>query len=208
MLKHVQNDSALLFNDGMCRSIFVLVALLIALPSTAATLDVTVSHADGGAVPNAVVYAIPSRAIPAARTVATMDQIDRAFVPHVLPVRVGTWVEFPNSDNVLHQVYSISPAKRFQSPLYVGKPARPIQFDKPGVVAIGCNVHEQMSGFIVVVPTPYYGTAVNGRLTINNLGADDYIVHVWYEGMRNEPEPQHVKLAASDTATLAFVAVK
>lgn len=192
----------------MCRSVFALVPLLIALPLTAATLDVNIAHPDGSAVANAVVYAVPSRALPAKRTVATMDQIDRTFVPHVLPVRVGTWVEFPNSDNVLHQVYSISPAKRFQSPLYVGKPARPIQFDKPGVVAIGCSVHEQMSGFIVVVPTPYYGTAVNGRLTINGLGADDYMVHVWYEGMRNEPEPRHVKLTATDAATLEFVVVK
>ena len=137
-----------------------------------------------------------------------VDQVNRTFVPHVLPVRVGTWVEFPNSDNVMHQVYSISPAKRFQSPLYVGKPARPIQFDKEGVVAIGCNVHEQMSGFIVVVPTPYFGTAVNGRLTINNLGADDYKVHVWYEGMRKEPEPRVVKLAADGTASLAFMVTK
>lgn len=192
----------------MSRSVFALAALLIALPLAGATLDVSITYPDGSAVPNAVVYAVPSRAIPPTRTVAAMDQIDRKFVPHVLPVRLGTWVEFPNSDNVLHQVYSISPAKRFQSPLYIGKPARPIQFDKPGVVAIGCYVHEQMSGFIVVVPTPYFGTAVNGRVTIIGLGADDYMVHVWYEGMRKEPEPRYVKLAADGTAALAFVEAK
>ena len=82
------------------------------------------------------------------------------------------------------------------------------EFDKPGVVAIGCNVHEQMSGFIVVLPTPYFGTAANGRLTMNTLGADDYIVHVWYEGMRKEPEPRHITLAADGTVSLAFVALK
>lgn len=192
----------------MHRSVLALIALLLALPLAAASLDVNVTYPDGSAVPNAVVYAIPTRTIPTTRTVASIDQINRTFVPHVLPVRVGTWVEFPNSDNVLHQVYSISPAKRFQLPLYVGKPARPIQFDKPGVVAIGCNVHEQMSGFIVVVPTPYFGTAVNGRLTLKDLGADDYTVHVWYEGMRKEPEPRRVKLAADGTSALAFVATK
>jgi plastocyanin len=196
----------------MSRSAFALRALLVvlftALPLTAATLDVNISYPDGSAVPHAVAYAVPSRPIPETRTVATMDQVDRMFVPHVLPVRVGTWVEFPNSDNVRHQVYSISPAKRFQSPLYVGKPARPIQFDKPGVVAVGCNVHEQMSGFIVVVPTPYFGTSENGRLKINDLGADDYLVQVWYEGMRKEPEPRHVKLAADGTAAVAFVVAK
>jgi len=192
----------------MHRSVLALIALLLTLPLAAASLDVNITYPDGSAVPNAVVYAIPTRTIPTTRTVASIDQINRTFVPHVLPVRVGTWVEFPNSDNVLHQVYSISPAKRFQLPLYVGKPARPIQFDKPGVVAIGCNVHEQMSGFIVVVPTPYFGAAVNGRLTLKDLGADDYTVHVWYEGMRKEPEPRHVKLAADGTSALAFVATK
>lgn len=191
----------------MCRSVLAL-ALLLAFPLTAATLDVNVTYPDGSAVPNAVVYVIPTRTIAMNRTVASMDQVNRTFVPHVLPVRAGTWVEFPNSDNVMHQVYSISPAKRFQSPLYVGKPARPIQFDKPGVVAVGCNIHEQMSAFIVVVPTPYFGTAVNGRLTLNNLGADDYTVHVWYEGMRKEPEPRVVKLAADGNAALAFAVTK
>jgi len=192
----------------MCRSVFVLAALLIALPLAAASLEVNITYPDGTAVPNAVAYAVPARTIPMSRTVAAVDQVNRTFVPHVLPVRVGTWVEFPNSDNVLHQVYSISPAKRFQSPLYIGKPARPIQFDKAGVVAIGCNVHEQMNGFIVVVPTPYFGTAVNGRLTLDGLGADDYTVRVWYEGMLKEPEPRYLKLAADGTAALAFVAVK
>jgi plastocyanin len=193
----------------MHRSIYKLAALLIALPLAAATLDVNITYPDGSAVPNAVVYAVPSRVTPMmARTVASIDQVNRAFVPHVLPVRAGTWVEFPNSDNVLHQVYSISPAKRFQLPLYAGKLAHPIQFDKPGVVAIGCNVHEQMSGYIVVVPTPYFGAPVSGRLMMNGLAADDYTVHVWYEGMKNEPEPRHVKLDAEGTAALAFVAAK
>ena len=192
----------------MSRSVSAFAALLIALPLAAATLDVNLTYADGTAVPNAVVYAVPSRALPTPRIVASIDQVNRTFVPHVLPVRAGTWVEFPNSDNVLHQVYSISPTKRFQLPLYVGKPGRPIQFETPGVVAIGCNVHEQMSGFIVVVPTPYFGTVADGRLTMTGLGADDYTVRVWYEGMRKEPEPRVVKLAADGTATLAFVAVK
>ncbi|HJQ41136.1 MAG TPA: methylamine utilization protein [Thermoanaerobaculia bacterium] len=192
----------------MFRPVLALVTILTALPLAAASLEVNVTYPDGSAVPNAVIYAVPARTIPIRTVVASIDQVNRTFVPHVLPVRTGTWVEFPNSDNVLHQVYSLSPAKRFQLPLYIGKPARPIQFDKEGVVAIGCNVHEQMSGFIVVVPTPYFGTAVNGRLTLKDLGADDYTVHVWYEGMRNEPEPRVVKLAADGVAALAFVAAK
>jgi len=192
----------------MYRSLSALAALILSLPLAAATLDVNVTYPDGTPVPNAVAYAVPTKTIPMDRTIAAIDQLHRAFVPHVLPVRVGTWIEFPNSDNILHQVYSLSPAKRFQLPLYIGKPARPIQFDKAGVVALGCNVHEQMSAFIVVVPTPYFGTVANGKVALNGLGADDYTVHVWYEGMRAEPEPRVVKLAGDGSASVAFTAAK
>ncbi|HEV3484854.1 MAG TPA: hypothetical protein VG106_05570 [Vicinamibacterales bacterium] len=181
------------------------VTILMTLPLAAATLDVSITDDAGGAVPHAVAYAVPSRPLPLARRVAVMDQVDRAFVPHVLPVQTGTWVEFPNSDSIRHMVYSVSPAKRFQLPLYIGKPARPIQFDKAGVVAIGCNIHEQMGAYIVVVDTPYFGTAANGRVALRDLPAGEYTVRVWYPGMRAEPKPQSLTVGATDQA-LTFVA--
>ena len=70
---------------------------------------------------------------------------------------------FPNSDNVRHQVYSFSPAKRFQLPLYAGTPAAPVVFDRPGVVAIGCNIHDQMSAYLVVVDMPYFARDRDGN---------------------------------------------
>src|ERR1700753_3961678 len=97
--------------------VIVVLTIVMAVPLAAATLDVKVESEAGSAVPDAVVYAIPAHSVPIGHVVATMDQKDRAFVPHVLPIQTGTWVQFPNSDNIRHQVYSISPARRFQLPL-------------------------------------------------------------------------------------------
>lgn len=184
----------------------VVVAALATLSLRAATLDVKVATPGGVAIEDAVVYAIPSHPIPVGRKVATMDQIDRMFVPHILPVQTGTWIEFPNSDNIRHQVYSVSPARRFQLPLYVGKPAAPIQFPSAGVVSIGCNIHEQMSAYIVVVDTPFFATATHGKATLRDLPADQYSLRVWYEGMKDEPKAQSVTLGADDHPAVSIVA--
>ena len=77
-----------------------------------------------------------------------MDQVDRAFVPDLLVIPVGSTVEFPNSDSVSHQIYSFSPTKRFQLPLYRGKPYPPVQFDQAGIVTLGCNIHDDMLAYI------------------------------------------------------------
>jgi plastocyanin len=175
-----------------------------ALPLDAASLEVRVTAPDGSNVSEAVVYAIPATPVPVGHKVAQMDQKNRAFVPHVLPIQTGTWVEFPNSDNIRHQVYSTSPVKKFQLPLYTGKPAYPVQFTKAGVVDIGCNIHEQMSAQIVVVDTPYFAKTEAGSATLTNLPAGPYTVRVWYPGMKDEPKAQNVKLNTDDRSTLAF----
>jgi plastocyanin len=194
----------------MHRSVTSLFAALFALPLAApllaATIEVQVASPGGGAVSDAVVYAVPARPIPAGHKVATMDQKDRVFVPHILPIQTGTWVEFPNSDNIRHQVYSLSPAKRFQLPLYTGKPAYPLQFGNPGVVAIGCNIHEQMNAYIVVVDTPYFAKSEGGRVSLQNVEPGQYTLHVWYPEMRAEPKPQVMTVAANDHPTVSFVA--
>ena len=181
------------------------VAVLLTLPIRAANVEVHVAYPDGKPVKDAVVYAVPAQPMPLARRVAVMDQIDRVFIPHVLPIQTGTWVEFPNSDNVRHQVFSVSPARKFQLPLYIGKPARPIQFPESGIVAIGCNVHEQMSAFIVVVDTPYFATAKDGVALLGGLVAGPYTLQVWYPGMKTAPEPKKLTLGASDSTSQSFV---
>ena len=183
----------------------ILIVLLLSSPVTAATLDVRVTTRGGSAIENAVVYALPSAPMPLARKTAVMDQSNRTFLPHVLPVQTGTWVEFPNSDNVRHQVFSVSPARRFSTPLYIGKPARPIQFPTAGVVAIGCSVHEQMSAYIVVVDTPFFATTdKNGRAAIESVPTGDYSLNVWHEG-RTDPKAQPFRVGEGEKQSVTVV---
>ena len=181
--------------------------LMAAVPAGAGDLLVEVRDRRGAAVPDAVVYAVPEAKgpLPPPRR-AVVDQKNRMFVPHVLAIQTGTAVTFPNSDNVRHQVYSFSPAKRFQLPLYAGTPAAPVVFDKPGVVAIGCNIHDQMSAYLVVVDTPYFARTTSGGAELAGLPDGRYDVRVWYEGMRNEPPPQSVRVGAgvADPGRLTF----
>lgn len=82
--------------------------------------------------------------------IAVMDQVDAQFQPEVLPVFTGQWVDFPNSDNVRHHVYSFSSPKPFEIKMFTGSEADAIQFDKPGIVVLGCNIHDSMIGYIYV----------------------------------------------------------
>ena len=170
----------------------------------AASLVVEVRDERGAPVTDAVVYATPEGKAPPPSRRAVMDQKNRMFVPHVLAVQTGTAVSFPNSDNVRHQVYSFSPAKKFQLPLYAGTPPKPVVFDKPGVVAIGCNIHDQMSAYVVVVDTPYFAKSSNGRAELADLPDGTYAVRVWTEGMRGEPAAETVRIGPGQPARLLF----
>lgn len=178
--------------------------LLVLAPSVfAATLTVRVRDARGRAVADAVVYAEPEgRQLPLARRTAVMDQRNRQFIPHVLPVQVGTAVSFPNTDDVRHHVYSFSKAKTFQLPLYKGTPSNPEVFDRAGVATLGCNIHDQMSAFIVVVDTPYFAKTVNGMATLDDLDAGRYTVKVWHPDL--EAAPRSVALKSADSLSLTF----
>jgi plastocyanin len=138
---------------------------------------------DGKAVPGTVVTL---RSKDAARPLANpsafvMDQVDLQFVPHVLVVPVGSQVVFPNSDSVSHQVYSFSPTKKFQLPLYRGKPYPPVTFDREGVVTLGCNIHDQMRASVFVVEGQYFGrTNDSGIWTEKDVQPGDYEVTIWH----------------------------
>ena len=159
----------------------ILITVVLSSPLAAATIDAVVQDGRGGAVRDAVVYAVPEgRPVALPRRGAVMEQRNRAFIPHVLAVQTGTAVRFPNLDDVQHHVYSFSPTKTFQLPLYKGSPPNPVTFDKAGVVTLGCNIHDQMSAVIVVVDTPYFEkTAPNGRASLHDLEPGRYAVHVW-----------------------------
>jgi plastocyanin len=166
-------------------------------PATAAEQHILVASLAGAPMQDAIVYAIPSTGpsqVPT-RPKAVIDQVHRRFVPRDSVVEVGTAVEFPNSDNIRHSVYSFSPAKRFSLKLYAGRPAQPIVFDKPGVVVLGCDIHDSMVGWLLVVATPYFGrTDAHGVATLD-LPPGDYALHAWHEPMRDATpaRPLHVE---------------
>ena len=104
-----------------------------------------------------------------------VDQVDKTFVPDFCPIVVGTAVRFPNHDQIHHHVYSFSPAKTFELPLYKGEGADPVVFDKVGAVRIGCNIHDWMSGIILVLPSPHFAvTDSSGHFILEGLAAGTY----------------------------------
>ena len=193
----------------MSRAWLYCVMLLAATSGEAAQLDVQVLDRTGRPVEDLVVtLRAPVADRPALAAQATMDQIDQRFVPFVLPVRTGTAVVFPNSDSVAHQVYSFSPAKRFELGLYRGRPHAPIVFDTPGVIVLGCNIHDRMIGYIYVTDAAELGkTDAQGAWTTRSLAAGEYRLEVWSPLFaRDEPKPvQTVKL---DDAAPAKVVVR
>jgi plastocyanin len=122
---------------------------------------------------------------PKATHPAVMDQVNKTFVPHVLPVLVGTAVRFPNRDNIKHHVYSFSDAKKFELPLYTGTPAAPVVFDKPGAIVLGCNIHDWMVGHIYVLPTRYFAkTGADGIARITDVPPGAWEARVWHPRLR------------------------
>jgi plastocyanin len=158
----------------------------------AGTLVAHVHTAAGQPVADAVVVAVPldSVSLPPGRARAEqLDQIDKEFVPKVKVVFVGSTVAFPNKDSVRHHVYSFSPAKRFELPLYAGVPSQPVLFDKTGVVVLGCNIHDWMVGYIYVAESPWFGkTGADGRVVIADLPPRRYGVRVWHPQQEGDEE--------------------
>lgn len=121
---------------------------------------------------------------------AVMDQREMKFIPRVLPVLVGTAVEFPNNDKVWHNVFSTSEAKKFDLGLYAPGKSRSVTTDKPGVVRILCNVHPDMEGFLVVKNHPYFAAAdKRGNYQLGGVPLGKYRLEIWHPefGTRSEP---------------------
>ena len=184
---------------GRIGSYCIAVLLLLAAPLhavTAGELRAVVRDRKGQPVENAVVLAMAAdrRPIEAPKpTRSVVDQINKEFVPYVKPIYVGSPVYFPNKDNIRHHVYSFSPAKKFELPLYAGTAAPPVLFDKPGVVVLGCNIHDWMIGYIYVADTPFFAkTGSDGLATVATLPEGEYLVRVWHPDME-ETEQATIK---------------
>ena len=171
--------------------LLVVVASVHALPIAAADsarmdakTGVRIEIRDAANVPAAgtVVYLqgeVPEMA-PANVPHGIIDQRDKTFVPGYVVVQRGTPIEFPNHDTVSHHVYSFSDPNAFELPLYKGAPVKPVIFERAGVVTLGCNIHDRMLAFVVVVETPYFGiTAADGTFFFPAVRAGRYQVMVW-----------------------------
>ncbi|APV50422.1 hypothetical protein BWI17_12380 [Betaproteobacteria bacterium GR16-43] len=186
---------------------FLLATVLASGTLHAATLDVDVKGPDGKPLADAIAYAVPKGPAPALRKrEVNVQQVDKMFVPMVTVVQTGTPVNFPNRDPIRHHVYSFSAPKPFELKLYAGTPMAPIVFDKPGEVVLGCNIHDQMLGFILVVDTPYFAkSGADGKARIEALPAGEYDVMLWHPQLAlPAPAAKPLKLRADETNALSY----
>lgn len=179
--------------------------MLLHCAGTARAGRVVISVQDerGAPVKDAVVYALPlSGKVPSRKAPAIVAQRNKQFVPYVSAIQAGTTVQFPNQDTVKHHLYSFSPAKKFELPLYSGTPSEPVVFDTPGLVTLGCNIHDWMIAYILVVPTPWFVVSgPNGEGSLRDLPAGSYDLEIWQPRLKNpSAQPrQRAVVKAGDT---------
>lgn len=179
----------------------VLAVGLLTLITPAAALELL--DAEGRPLSDAVVLVDGVAVRPPAT--AVMDQLDRQFQPRVLAVAAGTLVSFPNNDDVRHHVYSFSPAKRFELRLFKGADAPPVAFEQPGVVILGCNIHDRMVGYILVTDSPWYQVSdTAGRVDVSSLPAGSRPVSWWHPDLGEAAPVALGELDVHDTARLTL----
>ena len=179
----------------------------LAAPARAATVTVQALGSDGKPLPEAVVFLESREARAAVKPLAGQEiaQVDRKFVPQVTVLTVGSELRFPNRDTVRHHVYSFSPAKTFELKLYAGTPANPVLFDKPGIAVLGCNIHDQMVAWVVVVETPYHAVAGKAGTLKIDAPPGSYRLRTWHAGLPPGTPPTDEPLvvpAAGASATV------
>jgi len=192
-------------------------SLLLASPLLAARVELQLQQPNGRALAGAVLYALPldGRRLPPPAA-AVMDQRDRRFVPQILPVQTGAVVSFPNTDSISHHVYSFSPKRfDFYLPKNEGRAARgrgdrgraqgsQVVFDRPGVAALGCNIHDWMLAYILVVDTPWFAKAdAQGRAVLADVPGGRYRLVVWHPRITDPDDSlqREVRLGADGAET-------
>jgi plastocyanin len=155
---------------------------------------------------DAVVYLLGVKG-PVAPKQATVDQKSLVFVPHVTTVPVGSTVDFKNNDKVNHNIFSASAVKKFNLGTYNPGMSKPVTFDKPGAVNLLCNVHSEMSGWVIVTENQYAAVSEHdGKFTISNVPAGTYKITAWSEKLKAQEGT--VTVADGKTATVTVKLAK
>jgi plastocyanin len=152
----------------------------------AGPLQVTVTDAAGKPLADAAVFLESPAAKAQVRPLPGVElgQQNKQFEQRVLLVTAGTAVAFPNRDTVRHHVYSFSPTKPFELKLYIGTPANPVLFDRAGIAVLGCNIHDQMAAWVVVVETPYHAlTGATGTARLSDVPPGNYRLRTWHPNL-------------------------
>jgi plastocyanin len=190
------------------RPVFHALLAILAPSALAAPLELRLVGVDGRGIGGTVVALRSMDASrPLARPIdASIDQVDRQFKPQVLVIPKGTRVSFPNSDSVSHQVYSFSPVKRFQLPLYRGTIHPPVEFERAGTATLGCNIHDHMRAYVFVVEAQHYGrTDPGGIWRVADAEPGEYQVQIWHPLSRdNRPLVDQRITVASTSTTLTL----
>ena len=188
-------------------SMILTLAASCAMAADAGNISGKVSAGKGASV--VWVEAVAGKAVPKPDKLLQMDQHSLLFEPHLLVAPVGATVEFLNNDNVQHNIFwpSVAGNKKLSHNMgtWPKGEVRSFQFDTPGIVPMLCNVHPEMSGFIVVTPTPYYAEAdASGSYKIDNVPDGSYTVTAWREGMKVQSKPA----AVASSVTVDFTLTK
>lgn len=187
-------------------TVFILSALFLLLPARvrAGSIRGTVSAQGLPSPANILVYLAngPAPAVDLSKARFVLDQRNLTFIPHILPVLVGSTVEFPNNDSVKHNVFSLSRTKKFNLGSYAAGTSKSVLFDKSGIVEVHCDVHAEMSAYILVLKSPYWAvTDADGRFEIPDVSslkqaglaaadipAGSYAVKTWHEKLKTLKE--------------------
>lgn len=186
---------------GYCVPLAGALWLLCAASASARELQISVSNQRGEPVADAVIYVVNARTLPAAPVTAVIDQVNKEFVPYVTAVPAGARISFPNNDKIRHHVYSFSPAKTFELPLYKGEPPAPVVFDKPGIVTLGCNIHDWMTSYVFVGDSTLLAqTGKDGQAVLRDLPDGELTLELWHPRLKTDSASTRQTLAAGSNA--------
>lgn len=178
--------------------------LWLTIPALATDITIKLQNQQKQALADAVLYLVsPSGPLESPTITHQIEQVNKQFVPLVSAVPVNSVVEFPNHDHVKHHVYSFSTPKTFEIRLYKGADSPPVTMDKPGIVTLGCNIHDFMVGYIYILDTPYYGVSnKDGIVNIQNVASGTYTLKAWHPGIQQGREIDLETLKIGDNTTL------